>query len=193
MGCGNTSCTSSQCYVHANERMHDGMALSFECDTATDFVRGMIPHHQGAIDMCNVLVETAAAPDAALVTLCSGLDSPNDYLKGILNTQAREITQMRAWLGARGVGEGTVCSSMSSMERRRLMEVGGGEEDAVNEDGLTALEVSCGITERLSEQNTGGLIGPEQWISESGGFLSRVPAGTIFLSLQRSPRIYSYP
>jgi uncharacterized protein (DUF305 family) len=51
MGCGDMLCNSSQCYLHASERMHDGMALSFECSVAVDFVRGMIPHHQGAIDM----------------------------------------------------------------------------------------------------------------------------------------------
>ena len=37
--------------------MHHGMAIRFSGDVATDFVRGMIPHHQGALDMCEVLVE----------------------------------------------------------------------------------------------------------------------------------------
>lgn len=32
-------------------RMHSGMAITYTGNADIDFARGMIPHHQGAIDM----------------------------------------------------------------------------------------------------------------------------------------------
>ena len=51
------------------------------------FVRSMIPHHSGAILMCN----RSAIEDAELRELCFGPD-------GIINSQVREIDQMKAIL-----------------------------------------------------------------------------------------------
>ena len=69
--------------------------------------------------MCNVLLETASPPDPALVDLCAGYDFGPvnvDYLKGILNTQSREISLMRNWLHERGADEGTRCSEQVHMD-----------------------------------------------------------------------------
>ena len=55
MGCGNTSSISSQLYISENMAMHHGMAIDFTCDPEVDFVRGMIPHHRGAVEMCNIV------------------------------------------------------------------------------------------------------------------------------------------
>ena len=35
-------------------RMHSGMAINYTGNADIDFARGMIPHHQGAIDMAQV-------------------------------------------------------------------------------------------------------------------------------------------
>ena len=35
--------------------MHHDMAIEFTCDPEVDFVRGMIPHHDGAIKMCQIV------------------------------------------------------------------------------------------------------------------------------------------
>ena len=40
-----------------NARMHDGMAVVPSDDVDRDFIRMMIPHHQGAIDMALVLLK----------------------------------------------------------------------------------------------------------------------------------------
>ena len=38
--------------------MHRGMMeMEYTGNPDIDFVRGMIPHHIGAVDMCNVLID----------------------------------------------------------------------------------------------------------------------------------------
>ena len=45
---------STRAYEAVAANMHKGMALEFTGDPDVDFFRGMIPHHQGAIDMAKV-------------------------------------------------------------------------------------------------------------------------------------------
>ena len=42
---------ATQGYRQANQTMHKNMDIAFSGNADIDFVRGMIPHHQGAIDM----------------------------------------------------------------------------------------------------------------------------------------------
>eukprot|EP00966_Prymnesium_polylepis_P186579 4325120-Prymnesium_polylepis.1 len=66
--------------------MHDGMAIEFGCtDTIeADFFRSMIPHHQGAIDACKILLKLGDPVDPSLRTLCEGWpgNAGADYLNG---------------------------------------------------------------------------------------------------------------
>ncbi|MOA67875.1 hypothetical protein D3C78_1952270 [compost metagenome] len=48
---------SSRAFAEANARMHKGMDIAFTGNADVDFVRGMIAHHQGAIDMATVELE----------------------------------------------------------------------------------------------------------------------------------------
>lgn len=77
---------SDKAYREANEKMHQDMAMQFTGNPDTDFVRGMIPHHQGAIDMAEV--ELKYGKDPVLRALA----------KKIIADQKREISEMRAWL-----------------------------------------------------------------------------------------------
>lgn len=69
------------------EDMH-GVELTGEPDY--DFVRGMIPHHQGAIDMAQVLLEAGSDPELLALS------------EDIIAAQRAEIAEMEAWLEAYG-------------------------------------------------------------------------------------------
>jgi uncharacterized protein (DUF305 family) len=77
---------STAAYIAANETMHRDMNIAFTGDADVDFVRGMIAHHQGAIDMAKV--QLAHGDDPAIRKLAGE----------IIAAQEAEIALMRAWL-----------------------------------------------------------------------------------------------
>lgn len=79
-------------YQQAMERMHGPMMRGIvNADTDVAFVLGMIPHHQGAIDM-------------AEIQLRYGKDEANRKLAAeIIAAQNHEIGEMREWLRQRNV------------------------------------------------------------------------------------------
>uniref|UniRef100_A0A6U6GMW5 Uncharacterized protein n=2 Tax=Odontella aurita TaxID=265563 RepID=A0A6U6GMW5_9STRA len=54
MGCGELNIDSTREYMLVNMDMHMRMALNFTGNPDVDFLLGMIPHHEGAIDMCHI-------------------------------------------------------------------------------------------------------------------------------------------
>ena len=67
-------------------RMHSGMALTYTRNADIDFARGMIPHHQGAIDMAQV--QLRHGKDPAMRKLATE----------IIQAQEKEIAFLRDWL-----------------------------------------------------------------------------------------------
>ncbi|QPB20409.1 DUF305 domain-containing protein [Rhizobium sp. 007] len=81
---------SSQAFAEANAKMHKDMAIEMTGDADADFVRSMIPHHQGAIDMAQI--ELQYGKDANIRKLA----------EAVIKAQEAEIADMNAWLKAHG-------------------------------------------------------------------------------------------
>lgn len=76
----------------AMDRMHGPMMQGIaHGDPDTAFVLGMIPHHQGAVDMARIVLQF-------------GKDPRNQHFaREIIATQTREIGEMRSWLTQRKI------------------------------------------------------------------------------------------
>jgi hypothetical protein len=84
--------TADVAYRAALDRMHAPMMQGIaDADPDTAFVLGMIPHHQGAVDMAEIVLKF-------------GKDPHNQHLASeIIAAQTREIGEMRDWLRQRSI------------------------------------------------------------------------------------------
>lgn len=81
---------STKAFKTANEVMHKGMDIPFTGNADIDFIKGMIPHHQGAIDMAKVVLAHGTDPETRKLA------------EGIIAAQEKEIAFMREWLKKKG-------------------------------------------------------------------------------------------
>jgi len=87
-----TAQTADAAFRAAMDRMHGPMLQGIaNADPDAAFVLGMIPHHQGAIEMADIVLRF-------------GKDARNQHLaREIIATQRREIGEMREWLRQRNI------------------------------------------------------------------------------------------
>jgi uncharacterized protein (DUF305 family) len=77
-------------YQAANARMHQDMDIAYTGDADVDFARGMIPHHQGAIDMAKVVLQHGKDPELKKLA------------QEIVSAQEKEIAFIQDWLRKKG-------------------------------------------------------------------------------------------
>jgi uncharacterized protein (DUF305 family) len=70
----------------ANDRMHRDMGIAFSGNTDRDFAAGMIPHHQGAIEMARIQLRHGTDPEMRKLA------------EEVIQAQETEIARLRAFL-----------------------------------------------------------------------------------------------
>lgn len=80
---------STREFMAVNEWMHGAMDIAFTGDADVDFMRGMIPHHQAAVEMALVVLEHGSDPEVRALA------------EAIIAAQNDEIDMMRRWLESR--------------------------------------------------------------------------------------------
>ncbi|MBC9178942.1 CopM family metallochaperone [Pseudoroseomonas ludipueritiae] len=80
---------ATRAYRDAMARTHRDMDIPLTGDPDRDFAAGMIPHHQGAIDMARIELEHGKDPEMRRMA------------QEIIVAQEKEIAQLRAFLARR--------------------------------------------------------------------------------------------
>ena len=119
----------TQAYVASMNEMHGPMmdgVMADDPDVA--FVRGMIPHHQGAIDMAKIVQQYGDDPET------------KEWAARIIAAQEGEIAEMQAWLET-NAGEAPAALGQT-----------GGTVYAANEGGnsISAIDLGTGSVDTVS-------------------------------------------
>ena len=81
---------ASMAFMEANNRMHQNMMMEYTGNADVDFIKGMIPHHQGAVEMAKIVLEHGTDPEVRKLA------------EGVIAAQEAEIKWMQDWLAKNG-------------------------------------------------------------------------------------------
>ena len=81
---------STPAYQAAMDAMMTNMMIPYSGNADVDFIRGMIPHHQGAVDNARIVLQYGKDPDVL------------KFAQSIIDAQEAEIKWMTEWLAKNG-------------------------------------------------------------------------------------------
>ena len=77
---------ATKAFTEANSKMHKDMTITFTGNADVDFIKGMLPHHQGAVDMAKIVIQYGKDPEVRKLA------------QAIIKAQNKEIAWMKSWL-----------------------------------------------------------------------------------------------
>jgi Domain of unknown function (DUF305) len=77
-------------YQAAMDAMMSGMMIPYSGNADVDFIKGMIPHHQGAVDNARIVLKYGQDPEV------------RKFAQTVIDAQQAEITWMKDWLARNG-------------------------------------------------------------------------------------------
>ena len=77
-------------YKAAMDGMMGGMMMSYSGNPDVDFVKAMVPHHQGAVDNARIVLQYGTDPEV------------RKFAEGVIAAQEAEIKWMNEWLAKNG-------------------------------------------------------------------------------------------
>lgn len=87
---GAEASASTQAFIDAADKMHRDMSIDYTGNADVDFARGMIPHHEAAVEMARIELEHGTDPTLRRMA------------EAVIAAQEAEIAQLKAWLEANG-------------------------------------------------------------------------------------------
>lgn len=81
-----TDTPASKEFKASMDKMHNDMMMTYSGDPDVDFIKGMMPHHQGAIEMAKIELKYGKDPEAKKLA------------EDIIKAQETEIAFMKGWL-----------------------------------------------------------------------------------------------
>ena len=85
-----TDSAATEAFKAANMRMHAAMEMEYTGNADVDFIHGMIPHHEGAVEMARIILRFGTDPEVKATA------------EKIIADQESEIAWMKAWLAKNG-------------------------------------------------------------------------------------------
>ena len=81
---------STAAYQAAMDAMMTNMMIPYSGNPDVDFVKGMIPHHQGAVDNARIVLQFGKDPEVL------------KFAQSVIDAQEAEIKWMTEWLAKNG-------------------------------------------------------------------------------------------
>ena len=85
-----TDTPATAAYTAAMNKMMSEMTIPYSGNADADFVRGMIPHHQGAVDNARIVLQYGTDPEVRA------------FAEGVIAAQEAEIAWLQEWLAKIG-------------------------------------------------------------------------------------------